>query len=41
MDHNTNIQPDVHVTHDGLHVGHDGNGHGDGHHHHKQSFVTK
>ena len=32
-----NVQPDVHVTHDGHHVSHNGNGH----HHHKESFLTK
>jgi cytochrome c oxidase subunit 1 len=39
MNHNThsNIQTDVHVTHDGYHVAHDG----DGHHHHKETFITK
>ncbi len=44
MNHDTNhnVQPEVHVTHDGHHVLHDGNGHGNGHdHHHKESFITK
>jgi cytochrome c oxidase subunit 1 len=38
MDHNTNIPADVHVAHDGHHL-HDGNG--DGHHHHKETFISK
>lgn len=41
-DINHNVQPEVHVTHDGHHVAHNGNGHGNGHdHHHKESFITK
>ncbi len=36
---NTNIQQEVHVTHDGHHVTHDENG--NGHHHHKETFITK
>jgi cytochrome c oxidase subunit 1 len=37
MDHSTNIPADVHVVHDGhLH-----NGNGDGHHHHKETFISK
>ncbi len=41
-DTNQNVQPEVHVTHDGDHVLHNGNGHGNGHdHHHKESFITK
>jgi cytochrome c oxidase subunit 1 len=40
MNHdNPNVQPGLHVTHDGHHVGHDGNG--NGHHHHKETFITK
>jgi cytochrome c oxidase subunit 1 len=39
MDQHTNptIQPEVQVSHGGYHVAHDGNGHG----HHKESFITK
>src|ERR671912_171449 len=36
-DMHQNVQPEVHVTHDGHHVSHNGNGH----HHHKESFLTK
>jgi len=36
---NTNIPQQVHVTHDGHHVTHDDNG--NGHHHHKETFITK
>lgn len=36
-DNNQNVHPEVHVTHDGHHVEHDGNGH----HHHKETFLTK
>jgi cytochrome c oxidase subunit 1 len=35
---NPNVHADVHVTHDGHHVEH---GNGDGHHHHKETFITK
>ncbi len=38
-DINPNVQTEIHVTHDGHHVEHNGNG--DGHHHHKENFITK
>ena len=34
---NPNVHADIHVTHDGHHVEHNG----DGHHHHKETFITK
>jgi cytochrome c oxidase subunit 1 len=37
-ENNQNVHPEVHVTHGGHHVEHDGDGH---HHHHKETFLTK
>ena len=36
-EHNPSVNPEVHVSHGGYHVEHDGNGH----HHHKETFLTK
>ena len=38
---NSNLQTGGAVVHTGVDVVHDGDGHDNGHHHHKESFITK